>query len=197
MKGGLLDGDPLGTVAFCHQNGWIQADILLVDEVHERTFNALLAGWTLSHTKGISAMDVECENGIVMLYFLLHSAHKMQPHDMGFMGPLSKSYNRNAKAWLRNNLGRMVTQLHISKIFVLAYPQPTTLKTANSAFIKTGIYPKYPSVMKDAYFFASETTERTLHVMVNLLLNLPAHCEEFHLHVVQMKLVNVWVFFVM
>jgi hypothetical protein len=52
----------------------------------------------------------------------------------------------------------VVTQLQIGKIFGLAYAQAATLKTAVSAFNKTGIYLTNASVLGEEHFIAYETT---------------------------------------
>ena len=170
MKDGLLDDAPPGTAATCHPSGWMQADIFVewlkhfihcVKPSKDDPVLLLLDGHA-SHTKNIEAIDVARNKGIVMLCFPPHCTHKLQPLDVGFMGPLSKYYSREVKSWLRNNPGRVVTQLQISKILGAAYAEAATVKTATSSFMKTGIFPTNPNIFNDVDFMPSETTDRQM-----------------------------------
>jgi hypothetical protein len=114
-----------------------------------------------SHTENISEIDIARENGIAMC-LPPHCTHKMRHLDIALMGSLFNYYRREVKTWLRNNSGRFIIQLQIAMIFGVAYAQVATLKIESSAFKKTGMYPTNSNVFGDAYFLASESTQRPI-----------------------------------
>ncbi|XP_031347130.1 uncharacterized protein LOC116173619 [Photinus pyralis] len=168
MKAELLDGASLGTVAACHKSGWMQSDIFVQWLKHFASHVKpsiadpvlLLLDGHATHTKNIEVINYGRANGIVMLCFPPHCTHCLQALDVSFMAPLSAYYSQEQKSWLRNNLGRVVTQFHICKLFGRAYEKAATVQTATSGFRKTGIYPTDPNIFGDADFAAAETTER-------------------------------------
>jgi hypothetical protein len=138
---------------------WMKHFVDSVKPTKELPVLLLLDGHS-SHTENIAAIDIARENGIVMLCFPPHSTHKTQPLDVAFMGPFGNYYSREVKVWLWNN---PITQLQIGKVFGLACAQTATLKTAVSAFNKTGMYPTNHSAFGEEDFIASETT-KCLHL---------------------------------
>jgi len=126
-------------------------------ETYKVTVCSLVARSTLVTHKNIGVIDIAHENGIVMLFFSPQSTHKMQLLDAALMGPLSNWYSWEVKTWLWNNLGRVVTSLHIVNILGIAYTQAVTLKTASLAFTKIGVCLTDHNAFDNADFLASES----------------------------------------
>lgn len=61
--------------------------------------------------------------------------------------------------WLRNHLGRVVTQFQIAQLFGISYAKAATLQNAISGFSKTGIYPLNPNIFSDHDFISAATTD--------------------------------------
>ncbi|CAG4981196.1 unnamed protein product [Parnassius apollo] len=47
-----------------------------------------------THTKNLEAIELTCAYGVIMLCLPPHCAHRLQPLDVGFMGPLSTFYSQ-------------------------------------------------------------------------------------------------------
>ncbi|KAJ4432782.1 hypothetical protein ANN_21421 [Periplaneta americana] len=96
MKEELMDGAPAGSISACHPSGWIQADIFTKWFDHFIQFvkpsaddpALLILDGHFSHTKNIDVVDKARENHVDVICLPPHSTHKMQPLDVGFMGPL-------------------------------------------------------------------------------------------------------------
>lgn len=168
MKNELLDGAPTGTVAVCHPSGWMQQHIFTewlrhfisyVKPTKESPVLLILDGHA-THTKNIDAIELARDNGVHMLCLRPHCTHRLQPLDVGFMGPLSTFYSQAVQTWLRNHPGRVVTQFQIALLFGSAFERAATMHNAVSAFKKTGIAPFNPNTFTDAEFAPSETTEK-------------------------------------
>jgi hypothetical protein len=107
----------------------------------------------------------------------------MQPLGVPSIRPLSKYYSREV------NPGTGVVRLQNGKVFGMVYAAAMTVNTASYALTNTGIYPTDSSVYEDDDVLASGTTNgllhlflsRTLHLMINLLRNLPAQCYAFQM----------------
>ena len=92
----LKDASP-GCWAEFHKSGWIQEEIFtkwfmkFSDFAHptkEKPILLLLDGHA-THVKNLKVIDLANENNIIMLCFLPHCTHKMQPLDVAFMKLLS------------------------------------------------------------------------------------------------------------
>lgn len=167
MKSELLDGAPAGTVAVCHSSGWMQQHIFTewmrhfiqcVKPNKESPVLLVLDGH-VTHTKNIDAIELARDNGVIMLCLPPHCTHRLQPLDVGFMGPISTFYSQEIQLWLRNHPGRIVTQYQIASLFGAAYNRAATMQNAISAFAKTGVSPFNPNIFCEADFAPSQTTE--------------------------------------
>lgn len=167
MKSELLDGAPPGTVAICHPSGWMQQHIFTewmrhfishVKPSNEDPVLLVLDGHA-THTKNLEAIELARAHGVIMLCLPPHCTHRLQPLDVGFMGPLSTFYSQEVQLWLRNHPGRVVTQFQMASLFGTAYNRAATMQNAVSAFTKSGICPLNPNTFTDADFAPSQTTE--------------------------------------
>lgn len=147
MKSELLDGAPPGTITVCHPSGWMQQHIFTewmrhfigcVKPSKEDSVLLILDGHA-THTKNLEAIELARAHGVIMLCLPPHCTHRLQPLDVGFMGPLSTFYSQEVQLWLRNHPGRVVTQFQMASLFGTAYNRAATMQNAVSAFTKTGI----------------------------------------------------------
>ncbi|KAJ4431990.1 hypothetical protein ANN_20599 [Periplaneta americana] len=58
-----------------------------------------------SHTKNIDVVDKARENHVDVICLPPHLTHKMQPLDVGFMGPFKTYYANEIETWLASNPG--------------------------------------------------------------------------------------------
>jgi hypothetical protein len=107
----------------------------------------------------------------------------MQPLGVPSIRLLSKYYSWEV------NPGTGVIRLQNAKVFGMVYAEAVTVNTASYALTNTGIYPTDSSVYGDDDVAASGTKNglphlflsRILHLMINLLRTLPAHCYAFQM----------------
>ena len=149
MKEELMDGAPLGSVSACHPSGWIQTYIFTKWFDHFVNFVkpssedpvVLVLDGHYSHTKNLDMVDKARENNVHIVCLPPHSTHKMQPLNVGFMGPFKTYYAQEIETWLANNPGRVVMPLLIIRLFGAAYTKPATMEASVNAFRKTGLVP--------------------------------------------------------
>lgn len=160
-------GLPPGSVVKLGDSGWMNSVIFmdwLKDFVkfsgatREKPVLLLLDGHA-SHTKSLDLINYARENGIILLCFPPHCSHRLQPLDVAFMKPLSTFYEHETRAWLRNNPGKVITLFQMSTLFGGAFINAATMKTAISAFKKTGIWPVDQQVFTEADYLPSDTTD--------------------------------------
>lgn len=165
MKAELMDGAPVGSVAFTQENGYMNSDIFPKWLKHfakyakpskQNKVLLLLDGHT-SH-KSLDALLYAKENGIILFCFPPHCTHRLQPLDVSFFGPLNAYYNQELTNWLKNNPGRVVTHFQVASLFNAAYIKAATIPNALSGFSATGIAPFNDNIFPDWMFAAAEVT---------------------------------------
>ena len=160
MKEELMDGAPLGSVSACHPSGWIQTHIFTKWFDHFVNFVkpssedpvVLVLDGHYSHTKNLDMVDKARENNVHIVCLPPHSTHKMQPLNVGFMGPFKTYYAQEIETWLANNPGRVVMPLLIIRLFGAAYTKPATMEASVNAFRKTGLVPCNRHIFRDNEF---------------------------------------------
>ena len=164
-------GLPPGSMVETSDSGWVTGQIFLrwfkkfVQFSGASKDNAILLIFDghASHTKNLELINYARENGVVLLCLPPHCSHKLQPLDVGFMKPLSNYYENEVRVWLRSNPGKVVTLWQLSTLFGSAYVNAATMKTAMSAFKKTGIWPPNQNVFEESDFLPASTTDIPLH----------------------------------
>lgn len=160
MKAELMDGAPAGSIAACHVSGWIQCEsftkwlehfISIVKPSREDPVVLIVDGH-YSHTRNISVIDKARDNGVIIVCLPPHSTHKLQPLDVGFMGPLKTYYAQAVEAWLKSHPGRTLTHYQVASVLSTAYARAATIENAVNAFRKTGIFPFQPTIFTDDAF---------------------------------------------
>lgn len=137
------------------------------------------------HTeKNSRAVDIVHKKWNLVLCFPLHYTRKTQPLCVSSIRPLSKYYSREV------NPGTGIIRLQNGKVFGMVYAEAVTANTASYALTNAGIYPTDSSVYEDDDEVLASGTKnglphlflsRILHLMINLLRNLPAHCYAFQM----------------
>lgn len=168
MKVELQDGAPPGTVFACNESGWMNIETFTKWFEHFLKHSKpsvedpllLIIDGHASHTKNIDIIDMARKNHVHILCLPPHCTHKMQPIDIGFMGPLERYYDTGLERWLYNHPGRVVTVFQLSAIFGEAYLKAATPLNAINAFKKCGIVPYNPDIFTDLDFAPSLVTEQ-------------------------------------
>lgn len=165
MKAELMDGAPVGSMAFTQENGYMNSDIFPKWLKHFAKYTKpskqnkvllLLDGHT-SH-KSLDALVFAKENGIILFCFPPHCTHRVQPLDVSFFGPLVAYYNQELTNWLKNHPGRVVTHFQVASLFNAAYIKAATIPNALNGFSATGIAPFNDNIFPDWMFAAAEVT---------------------------------------
>lgn len=169
MKNELMDSAPIGSKAFCQENGWMCKEIFvqwLEHFVHytkasQQNKVLLLLDGHNSH-KSLEVLEYAKENGVFLFCFPAHCTHRLQPLDVGFFAPLQTYYGQQIQTWLKQNPGRIVTHFQVAGLFNKAYLKAATSENAVHAFAKTGIYPFDNNVFEEWMFQPSSTTDKPI-----------------------------------
>jgi len=160
MKEKLMDGAPAGSVSSCHPSGCIQIDIFTKWLDHFFQFVKpsaddpvlLIFDARYSHTKNLDVVDKAKKHSVAIVSLALHSTHKIQHLDVGFMKPLKTYYAQEIETWLGNSPGRVVTPFVVCNLFGPAYRRVATMEASVNSFIKTGLFPCNRHIFQDHEF---------------------------------------------
>lgn len=164
MKQELLNGAPLGTIARCHQSGWIQADIFtdwlrhFVENTQPSAENPvlLILDGHYSHTRNADVIAIGREKHVHILSLPPHSSHRIQPLDVSFMAPFKTYYSQEIENWSANHRDRTLSVYCLAEIFGTAYQRAATMSVAANGFRKTGLVPLNRHAFTDEDFAAEE-----------------------------------------
>ena len=140
---------PTGTVFACTDSGWIDSDVFMqwmkhfiqsVNSSKENKHLLLLDGHT-SHSKNLDTIKLARENGVFLLSFPPHTAHRMQPLDVNFFKSLKNWYNIGVETYLRASNGKTVNAYLVSNLVVKAFIKVATMESAVNGFRKAGLWP--------------------------------------------------------
>ena len=93
-----------------------------------------------------------------------HSTYKLQPLDVGVMGPFKAAYNAPIDSWMLRNPGKTFTIYQVAASVELAFLKAITPFNIVADFKKTGIFPYDRNVFTDIDFMCSSVTNRTFDV---------------------------------
>ncbi|KAG5870310.1 hypothetical protein JTB14_030567 [Gonioctena quinquepunctata] len=163
----LQDGAPPGTMIACHPSGWMQTNIFLQWSDHFLAHAKPSAGDPVllildgnsTHSKNLAFIEKARENHTTVVCSPPHCSHKMQPLDVSFMGPFNTFYVRAIEKYLKNNPGRVVTQLQVSRLLGEAFLKAATPTVAMNGFRKCGIVPLNQDVFTEADYVGAECTD--------------------------------------
>jgi hypothetical protein len=159
-----LEADgPRGTVYRCSKNGWINEDLFVDWLKHFADFTKPSENEPIllvldNHSSHISLRAYEfCKtNNIVMLSLPPHGSHRIQPLDVSFYGPLKVAYKQECNLFMKNQLGKKISQNDLASLFRKAFQKVATIPKAEAGFAATGIYPLNPDVFTDEDFVAAD-----------------------------------------
>jgi hypothetical protein len=97
---------------------------------------------------------------ITLLSPHLHSSHKLQPLDRGFLGSPKRVYASGTGKWMHYYPGFGTSQSHIYLIFRNAYENINKIKLAKKLFQVTGLEPFNTGFFSDVDFCPSEVISR-------------------------------------
>lgn len=95
------------------------------------------------------------ENGIVLVTFPPHCSHRLQPLDVGILGPFKSKLKIAENDWLLSNPGKTVTIHNLAALTNTAYIASFTPKNITAAFKATGTWPLSRLVFTEEDFEAS------------------------------------------
>ena len=158
---------PSGSVGAANPSGWMKEDHFIAFVKHfvhhsrassERPCLLLLDNHQ-SHLS-IGALDFLKEHGVVVLSFLPHCSHKLQPLDRSVYGPLKKYVYSACDAWMRNNPGRTLSIYDIPGIVATALPKATSEENIKAGFAVSGTCPFDRHIFAKSEFSPSYVTDR-------------------------------------
>ncbi|XP_047133803.1 uncharacterized protein LOC124811904 isoform X1 [Hydra vulgaris] len=104
----------------------------------------------------IAVLNLAKEHGVTILTLPPHSTHKLQPLDVGVMGPFKTAYNAAIDFWMLHNPGKTFTIYQVAASVELAFLKAITPSNIVAAFKKTGIFP-YDRNVSDRTFDVNNT----------------------------------------
>jgi len=123
-----------------------------------------------SHTKNLDVVDKARKHNVAIVSLPLHSMHKIQPHDVGFMKPLKTYYVQEIETWLGNNPGRVVTPFVVCKLFGPVLRGAVTMEGSVNSFIKTGLFPCNRHLIQVHEFACHGMDELKINVLMELAM---------------------------
>lgn len=167
FKNIMLNGAPSGSLGLANPSGWMTS-LLFVEVIKHfvkqtRTTpedpSLLLMDNHESHLS-IEALDYAKNAGVTVLTFHPHTTNKLQPLDVGLMGPFKTYYYSALESWMLHNPGRPVTIYEIARFIGQAHPRAMTITNISSAFSKCGIFPFDRNIFTEIDFLPSNVTDR-------------------------------------
>lgn len=164
----LMKDAPPQSVGSVSKSGWVNEE-LFVKWLKHFSVHAncsaqnpclLILDNHISHVS-LAAYNFCKSKGITMLSLPPHTSHRLQPLDVSFFGPLKKAYNRECDLFMKQNIGRRITQYEIAGLFHKAYSKVASLEKAESGFRAAGIIPFNPDIWSDEDFLAAECLQST------------------------------------
>ncbi|KAJ8928830.1 hypothetical protein NQ314_018550 [Rhamnusium bicolor] len=165
-------GAPTGSEIVISDTGYITSELFIQWLRHfkdnvicskENPVLLLLDGHA-THSKNLEALFFARDNEIIMLQLPSHTTHRMQPLDVAFFRPLGLYYIQAQETFLRQHIGKPVTQYDVVTLLAEAYGRAATVGTAENAFIAAGIWPVNRHVFRDHDFAPSDALRQTSDV---------------------------------
>lgn len=166
----LMDGTPAGSIGDCHPSAWIQSHLFTKWFQHFINFTKpskddpilLVLDGHYTHTRNIDVINLARENNVIIICLPPHCTHKMQPMDVAFMKPLKAYYSQEIETWLRNNLGRTLSNKYVARLFGMAYEKAAAMTNSVNGFRKTGLFPCNRHIFTDFSIFDEEDLEQEI-----------------------------------
>ena len=160
----LLFGAPEGSLGLVNstKSGWMISGLFLqaLEHIKKHTKCSkenkilLLMDNHESHCS-LDAILFARENGIVLVTFPPHCSHRLQPLDVGILGPFKSKLKIAENDWLLSNPGKTVTIHNLAALTNTAYIASFTPKNITTAFKAKGTWPLSRLVFTEEDFEAS------------------------------------------
>lgn len=172
----MTNGAPPGSLGLANPSGWMTRQLFVEVMKHFIKFSSttpenpslLIMDNHESHLS-IEALDLAKKSGVVVLTFHPHTTHRMQPLDVGLMGPFKTYYYSALEAWMLQNPGKPVTIYEIARFIGHAYPRSMTPLNIAAAFTKCGIFPYNKDIFTNEDFMPSSVTDRPILAVTQIL----------------------------
>lgn len=109
----MLDGGPVGSVAFASDSGWVNSDIFnewlqfFIKNIRpSKDQPVLLILDNHSSHLNLNAIDLARENGVIMLSVPPHTTHKLQPLDVAIFKSFKSAFENSIDVFQKNHPGR-------------------------------------------------------------------------------------------
>ncbi|XP_008546317.3 uncharacterized protein LOC103570382 [Microplitis demolitor] len=132
---------------------WFVRFIDSVKPTKEKPVLLILDGH-MTHTQNLEVVEYARENHVIILCLPPHTTLQLQPLDVSVMRPVSMAYSEEAKKWLREHPGRVITANDITHIYNASFKSAAKPETIENGFKKAGIWPSNRSVYSDDDFVA-------------------------------------------
>lgn len=95
------------------------------------------------------------DNGMVIVTFPPHCSHRLQPLDVGVLGPFKSKLRVAQNDWMVSNPGKTINNHNLARLANTTYAASFTIKNITAAFRKSGVWPFDRQVFTDEDFAAS------------------------------------------
>ena len=159
----LQNGAPTDSIFEYNKSGWMMKEIFSVWMRHFINYSKPgPTNWVLlhlvghsTHIKNIDVINMARKNYIDILCFPPHTTHKLQPLDVGYMGPL-KTYTNKILEYHMRTKGNI--QLHdLVGIYNLATIEINSITVAINAFKRTGKIPINENIFTESEYLPSQS----------------------------------------
>ena len=154
---------PPGSMIAAQKKGWITAELYLkwfkffLEHIPPARPVLLIQDGCSSHIS-IELIELAKENDVHLLCLPSHTAHVLQPLDVGVFSSFKHHIGLTLNMLLRSSEGRVPTSEDIPAILSEAWPKSMTPVNLMSGFRKSGIHPLNPSYIHDRVFAPSIAT---------------------------------------
>ena len=165
FRNNFIVGEPLGCIGGANKSGWMNEDLYVnfikhfihhVRSSKERPVLLILDNVD-AHISA-TAIDLERENGVVMLTIPPHTSHYLQPLDRTCYGPFKTAFGVAMDGWMRSHPGCIVTIYDVPSLVAEAQLHSLTIRNIQNGFRVSGIYPYNKNVFTDEDFAPAEVT---------------------------------------
>lgn len=95
------------------------------------------------------------DNGLVLVTFLLHCSHRLQPLDVGVLGPFKSKLRVAQNDSMVSNPGKTINNHKLAALAITVYGASFTIKNITAAFKNSDFWPFDRQVFTDEDFAAS------------------------------------------
>ena len=156
---------PPGSLVLANPSGWMLSETF--PAVLEHFFNQMAASPENpqllvydNHSSHITleAVTMARARGVVIVTLPAHCSHKMQPLDVGVLGPWKTYYADAVRQWHQAHPGATLTIHDVSERVNEAFGRAFLIPSIVNAFRATGIWPPSRDIFTDADFMGAAPT---------------------------------------